>query len=264
MKIVRKTSERRGLAVAIALFSLGLAAKPPDRQPFRDESSVARVERTCQEARERFNKSTNDPAVAWQFGRACFDVADLARDDAPREKASEQGIAACHRALRLEPKSAPGHYYLALNLGQLARTKTLGALKLVGEMEAELKAAIELDPSFDYAGPHRSLGLLYLDAPGRPVSIGSRSKAEHHLQKAVELNPEYPGNQIALLEVYLKWDEKKTVQGKLKSVEEVLQAARKKFTGETWRSSWVEWDVRWEKIRAKVGVPANTGDSSRK
>ncbi len=78
---------------------------------------------------------------------------------------------------RANPNSAPAHYYLAMNLGQLARTEFLGALKLVREMEREFKTAAELDAQFDFAGPERSLGLLYRDAPGWPVSIGSKRKA---------------------------------------------------------------------------------------
>lgn len=50
-----------------------------------------------------------------------------------------------------DPKSAAGHYYLGMNLGQLARTKLLGALKLVDEMEREFKAAVALDERFDHA-----------------------------------------------------------------------------------------------------------------
>ena len=64
-----------------------------------------------------------------------------------------------------------------MNLGQLARTELLGALKLVKEMEREFKTAADLDKQFDYAGPERCLGLLYRDAPGWPASIGSRRKA---------------------------------------------------------------------------------------
>src|SRR5207248_6916974 len=107
-----------------------------------------------------------------------------------RAEIAEQGIAAARQGIERAPRLAAPHYYLALNLGQLARTKKLGALRLVDEMEAELKAAIALDPKFDYAGPHRSLGLLYADAPGWPTSIGNHSKARQHLHTAIELSPE--------------------------------------------------------------------------
>ena len=94
-----------------------------------------------------------------------------------------------------------------MNLGQLARTKGLGALKLVDQMEREFSRARELDEQLDYAGPDRNLGLLYRDAPAIG-SVGSRTRAREHLKRAVELAPQYPENRLNLIEAYLKWGER--------------------------------------------------------
>jgi len=53
--------------------------------------------------------------------------------NAPRLRIKALTFAATHRA-RSE-NFAAAHYYLAMNLGQLARTKSVGALKLVKQME---------------------------------------------------------------------------------------------------------------------------------
>src|SRR6185369_6107731 len=87
--------------------------------------------------------------------------------------------------------SAPAHYYLGMNLAQLAQTKFLGALKIVSEMETEVSIVRDLDAKFDDAGADRNLGLLYRDAPAIG-SIGSRPKAREHLQSAVKLAPGSP------------------------------------------------------------------------
>src|SRR5262245_2145540 len=110
-----------------------------------------RAERNFQEARKRFQTNTNDAEAAWQFGRACFDWAEFAKNDDQRESLADEGIAACRQTIARDPKSAPGHYYLAMNLGQLARTKTLGALKIVDEMEREFKTARDHDAKFEHA-----------------------------------------------------------------------------------------------------------------
>jgi hypothetical protein len=120
-----------------------------------------------------------------------------------------------------------------------------------------------LDPKFDFAGPHRSLGLLYLDAPGWPASIGNRGKARFHLRKAAELSPEFPENCLCLLEAYLKWGEKTAVQSQLPSTEEVFQRARKNLTGEKWELSWEDWDRRWTRIKAKSAEATNNLESPR-
>ena len=91
-----------------------------------------------------------------------------------------------------------GHDY-----GQLARAEapSLAAYRLVRQMEREFKTAADLDKSFDYAGPERTLGLLYRDAPGWPVSIGSRRTAREYLELAAKLAPDYPGNHLNLVEI---------------------------------------------------------------
>jgi tetratricopeptide (TPR) repeat protein len=119
-------------------------------------------------------------------------------------------------------------------------------------MEREFKTVRDLDAKFDYAGPDRNLGLLYLEAPGWPASIGDRSKARRHLERAVELAPDYPENHLCLLEAYLKWNDQKGLLRESKVVEKLLPVARKGFTGEAWEQSWVDWDKRWEKIREKT------------
>ena len=211
-----------------------------------------RAEQSYREARRRFQSNTNDAEAAWQFGRACFDWADLATDDDRRQSIANEGITAGRQLVARDPKCAPGHYYLAMDLGQLAQTKRLGALKIVQEMEREFKTARDLDAKFDYAGPDRNLGLLYLEAPGWPASIGSRSNARRHLERAVELAPGFPENRLCLLEAYLKWGEKKSVQRELKAVEDLLPRARKEFAGQAWAQSWADWDKRWDKIREKT------------
>jgi len=221
---------------------------------FSENTSIfaQRAERHFQEARKKFQASTNDLGAAWQFGRACFDWADFAKNDHQRESITGEGIAACRRVIAEDPKSVPGHYYLAMNLGQLAQTKTLGALTIVDEMEREFKTVRDLDAKFDCAGPDRNLGLLYFEAPGWPASIGSKARARQHLQRAVQLAPRYPENHLCILEAYLKWGDKNNLVRELKITEELLPQARKEFTGEAWAQSWVDWDKRWKRIREKA------------
>lgn len=218
----------------------------------QSEPPQQRTEEKFSLARSQFQNQRDNFEVAWKFGRACFDWADFAVTAVKREEIANQGIAACQRAILHQPKSIEGHYYLAMNFGQLARTKTLGALKLVEEMEKEFKLTREIDEKFDFAGPHRNLGLLYLEAPRWPTSIGDRSKARHHLERAAKLSPNYPENRLNLLEAYLKWADKNGAQRELKALKEIWPDAKKKFAGENWELSWMDWEKRWEKIQAKL------------
>jgi Tfp pilus assembly protein PilF len=118
-------------------------------------------------------------------------------------------------------------------------------------MEREFLAAIEFDEHFDHAGPERNLGTLYRDAPVIG-SVGSRSKARQHLKRAVELDPDFPDNRMALLETYVKWGEWDEARAQLKALDELWPRAQKALAGEAWISSWVDWEARVKFLRGKV------------
>src|SRR5688572_12387080 len=141
----------------LTMFVASACASPSVEDPF------VRAEQTYLQARIRYEQERTNVQQAWQFGQACFELADLV-SNSRRARLATEGIDACKAALTGDPKLATAQYYYALNLGQLARTKTIGALKLVPQMETALKQSIRLDPQVDFAGPHRSLGLLYRDA----------------------------------------------------------------------------------------------------
>lgn len=213
---------------------------------------AARAKTEFYRAQNAFKSNTNDFTAAWQFGRACFDYADCATDNDQRADIAKQGIAACRVAITREPKSAAGHYYLGMDLGQLAQTELVGALKLVKEMEREFKLAMDADAGFDYAGPERNLGLLYRDAPGWPASIGSKRKSRDYLERAVKLSLDDPENILNLLESYLKWGEIKNARTEMGILEAHWQQAQKTFVGEAWEKSWSDWIKRRDAARQKL------------
>ena len=196
-----------------------------------------------------------DVVAAWQFASACFDQCEFSRNDADRARFANQGIAACRQALALDPNLAPAHYYLGLDLAQLARTQLIGALGSLGDIAKEWETTAKLDENFDYAGPDRNLGALYRDAPGWPLSLGSRAQARQHLLRAVSLHPEYPENHLNLIESYLKWNNRSQAVLAAKTLEDILPEARKKLTGPAWESSWDDWNPRWKAIQSKLSQP---------
>lgn len=219
-----------------------------------EQKFAARYESRFVAARGEWQSNPTNSVTASNYAVACFDMADYASNSAHKAEIARQGVAAARALLLLTPQLPAGHYYLALNLGQLAdATRSLGGLKLVAEMEREFHAARELDSKFDFAGPDRSLGMLYRDAPGWPISVGSRSKARTHFERARELKPEFPENQLALLESWLKWGERKRVQEQTSAVERVLIVARTNLSGEAWGAAWLDWDARWQAIQKKAG-----------
>lgn len=239
-----------GLTAVLLLSAAGLAfAGGAPTNAF-----ALRAQAEFQRAQTRFPSGTNNPVAAWQFARAAFDFADFATNDTERAAIARQGIAACQEWLPRDTNSAPLHYYLAMNDGQLARAEapSLAAYHLVKVMEREFKTAADLDPAFDYAGPARSLGLLYRDSPGWPFSIGSRRKAREWLERAVKLAPDCPENRLNLAESCLRWKEPADAEKELNALDALWPRARTNFVGAAWERSWNDWSARRAAGRQKL------------
>jgi tetratricopeptide (TPR) repeat protein len=269
MKPMAKTV-RRGCIFAAVLVLLSAflhrAAGADTNQPAFGGTSPAdiatHIRKTFFEARGVYQSQKTNVEAAWHFSRACFDMADIAENDVDRAETAQAGIDAARDVISREPNNVAGHYYLAMNLGELARTKSLGALKLVSEMEHECLAAQRLDEHFDYGGPDRNLGLLYRDAPSI-VSVGNRTKARQCLRHAVDLAPEYPENRLNLIESYLLWRDTPAARGDLKKLEDLLPEAHEKFTGADWAASWLDWDRRLASVRRKIQTNPKVVESPR-
>jgi hypothetical protein len=226
-------------------YIAGLAAADPAFAP--------RYEALFRQAQAAYQAQPTNAEAAWKYARACYDRSEFATNETQRAALGKLGIAAARSAIALRPQTAPAYYYLGITLGVLAdATRTLGGLKLVSEMEQSFKKARELDAAFDFAGPDRCLGLLYRDAPGWPISLGSRSKAGQHLEQARQRAGDYPENQLNLLVAWLKWGEQARVAAELDSVEKLLAQARTKLNGEEWALSWSDWNRVWGEIKTKL------------
>ena len=246
------------VSTCLPVIGCGIFFAIPSFASAEEISFADRARRAFERASHEAHVQPASDAALVSVGRDAFDWADIVRADDERAAIAQTGIDAMRRLIARSPTNAAAHYWLGMNLGELARTKSLGALKLVREMEDEFERARLLDEHLDFAGPDRSLGMLYRDAPGWPASIGSKKKAREHLERAVQLHPEFPDNQLALLESYEEWSERQNFTRQLQTAEKTLAAARQKFTGAEWEASWQDWNQRWTKMNAKAGAVGKT------
>jgi tetratricopeptide (TPR) repeat protein len=213
---------------------------------------VHRAQAAFQDAKAQLDSHPNDTNALATLARTAFDWADIQTTDSPRKSIANAGISAAQHLIAIDPGSVPGHYYLGLDLGELAETETLGALKLVRQMESEFILVLHTNAAFDYAGPDRNLGLLYRDAPGWPASIGNRAKAREHLDKAYKIAPNYPESLMNLIESELKWDQSTAAQSHLQTLDQLWPKARQEFSGQQWESAWADWSKRRDDARKKL------------
>jgi tetratricopeptide (TPR) repeat protein len=223
-------------------------AQPPGPAKPGAFDPVAHADTRLKTARENFQAAAQPDDCAWQLGEACYDRAEFAKDNPERAALAQEGMDACRKLIDAQPANPGGHYYLGMNIGQMARVKRFSALGLVKDMEHAFTTARDLSATFSHAGPDRNLGLLYFKAPPI-ISVGNNTKARAHLERAVKLAPDYPANRLNLLEAYIDWEDAKGVAAQLTALRQLLPKARQQFTGDNWATSWLEWDKRWLELR---------------
>jgi hypothetical protein len=252
-----------------ALAMLGWLFFSPNRLPagpVGQDVFAQRADKDYHQTKTQYASATNGSPTAWVFARACYNLADFATNDDVRARLANEGMDACHKLIAVQPKSGPGHYYLGMNEGQLARTELVGALFLVRDMEREFKLAWSLDVQIDHGGPGRSLGLLYRDAPGWPTSIGSRHKAREWLERVDRLDPGFPENPMVLCESYLKWENYGEAGKKLHDLLTIWPPAQTNFAGVAWERDWADWSTRRAEAQAQINqheTPAASANKSR-
>jgi len=226
------------VATAVALAE-PLPTREDARKLFEDQPrKLERVRSAADALTEIANANPKDYDDHWHAARAWCWLADYGADDKEKVAAANRAIEFADRAIAINERRVEGHYYRARSIGMLADIERgLKALGRVKEMAKSLERAIPLDEKFDAAGPRRLLGLLLLNAPGWPLSIGDRKAADRHIRRAVELVPEYPENQTALGELLFSQKDKDGARAAMKKALDAPPWPGKEDESAGWKES---------------------------
>jgi tetratricopeptide (TPR) repeat protein len=180
--------------------------------------TLVRVTRAARDLEQAARTLRDNYDAQAQAAEALDFLAENDTSPESRREAAKLGIVLARHGREMNPDRVECHYWYAINVGLLADVDRSYGLDAAGEMETELKQAIEIDERYDLGGPLRVLGILYLRTPAPPVSIGSPRKGLRSLQRAVELFPDYPENYLYLGEALRengRTDEAKAALGKV-------------------------------------------------
>lgn len=142
--------------------------------------------------------------LSWSLNVAADTGADLTRQlqdqwasirytlpEAEQEKAYAELAEVANDAVSHYPKTAELWIWRGIVLSTYAGAKGgLGALDLVKQARQSLETAIEIDADALQGSAFTSLGALYYQVPGWPLSFGSDKKARTYLEKALAMNPD--------------------------------------------------------------------------
>lgn len=119
-----------------------------------------------------------------------------------REDFFDHGVKYGQEAITLNPRAVYGNFWYASNMGYLGMCRgALASLASIDPFKKCMEVVLKENENFYFAGPHRALGRLYHQAPGWPISIGNKNKAAEHLDKCVQLAPNFFNNRLYLAEL---------------------------------------------------------------
>jgi tetratricopeptide (TPR) repeat protein len=128
----------------------------------------------------------------------------------------EHGVNYGKEAITMNPKAIYGNYWYASNVGMLGLCRgMMASLSSIDPMKRSYEIVLKENEKFFFGGPHRALGRIYHQAPGWPISVGNKTKALQHLEKAVELGPEFFNNRLYLAEIYIDIGQKNKAKEQL-------------------------------------------------
>lgn len=108
-----------------------------------------------------------------------------------REDAFDQLYQRTQGLLKTHPDSAELHAWAGIiRASEAGAGGGLSALSQVKEARSEFERALVLDPKTLDGSAYTSLGTLYHQVPGWPISFGDDDKARDLLRKGLEINPD--------------------------------------------------------------------------
>jgi hypothetical protein len=156
--------------------------------------------------------------AAWCRSAAySFRLAQQLKGDAASDWA-EHGMRAADHARKQEPNRVEAHYRYTLCLSVYLREHTLEALTRVDELVDSAKRAVALDETYDGAGPHVVLALIYSQAP-RLIGPGDHDLAREHMKRFLALAGDDEGNKVAAAKVHHELGEDDQARAVLRKVD---------------------------------------------
>jgi tetratricopeptide (TPR) repeat protein len=138
---------------------------------------------TCLLAHAQSPTSALQLQQAWDH--ANFEI----KDKKQRKEALETLADTARQAMAQSSNDAAVYTWAGIIISTYAGEAGLSALKLVKEARSCFEQALNLDEQGTNGSAYTSLGSLYYQVPGWPLSFGNDKKAREMLSKGLEINP---------------------------------------------------------------------------
>lgn len=168
----------------------------------------------CEEA---FDQGHESAQLRWRAARAAIALGMMRSEGLGRREAYDLALLHARRGLEADPSDRTIRYWVAAAAGRRAhRDDPAYSARLAREVHEHVTAILAQDQT--HAGAHHALGMLHAEVLRVPALVrfigarvlrvdlikhASRARAEYHLRRAVELEPEMI-TYLADLSLYLE------------------------------------------------------------
>jgi len=142
----------------------------------------------------------DDYDVLWEAARTSVWLGNFGPEDSAKANV-KRGLDYANSAVKLQPEGEEGLFYLGALAGKLADLDFTYGPSSVKIVVARMEQLIANGSMYIYGGPDRVLAALYMRAPGKPLSVGDYDKAKRHMNRAIEIEPHWPENQLYMAEL---------------------------------------------------------------
>lgn len=213
---------------------VGSLVREADALADSPEATLETLERAVRLYEEAARIAPGNAAIHAGLAEAALSAGDAAGEDALRWY--ELGQAAAARAVALDPGLAHAHFLLAATRGKAARLRPILEVspRIVGELEAHLARALELDPR--HARALHMMGMLLRDTPFflRGFLDGRKRDAGRYLEAAVAAAPHFAQARLDLAEHYRDTGRPAEARAQAEAVLAMPEAVR----GRRWREQY--------------------------
>lgn len=175
---------------------------------FKEPRDIETVEISAQKYKESIAIRADEYEVLWEVARSCIWLGNYGTEN-KRKDYVNQGLLYVNTAIKLKPNGEEGLFYHGALAGKLADLDFMYGADAVEIIQNRMLQLIESKSTFIYGGPDRVLAILYMRAPGWPLSVGDYDKALRHMQRALEIEPHWMENQLYMAELEFRLGKEK-------------------------------------------------------
>ena len=163
--------------------------------------------------REALLQAKGSVSLTWRMAKVFYHLGNRSEGGA-RKDYYRQCVEQAGRAVNLNEESAIGYFLRGLCLGKQGELEGIWtSLSVIEPLQRDMETALRIDPSVFHGGPHRALGVLYLELPF--FLGGDVQKSIGHLKQAVRYAPRYAENHLRLARAYYENQEYRAARDSL-------------------------------------------------